>query len=191
MGGCWGILTLQLWFTCPCLQAGPKEIPRAVQAWLVTAGRCTEQGLPSRQSKRVPFLQEKLWRSWSWQWDAGTAAPTVPPQSPPGQALVSTPSGEGCCGRAAPGPAGWCVGQALASSHQVRGIQHCHPCCHPPVRVLDGLRAQQVPGSSVHHHLLVLPAKRRAPEHQQSRALVASQTMLQVPCHSSVWSTCM
>lgn len=64
--------------------------------------------------------------------------------------------------------------RSITSSHQVGSVQHSHPSCHPAVRVLDGLRPQEVASSLVHHHLLALPVKKRATEHLQSRKLTAS-----------------
>lgn len=58
-------------------------------------------------------------------------------------------------------------------SHQVGCVQHGHPSCHAAVRVLDGLGAQQVPGSLVQHQLLALPARERESEPLQSTQLVA------------------
>lgn len=52
-------------------------------------------------------------------------------------------------------------GHCTRSSHQVGGIQHCHPGCHPAVCVLHCLRPQQVPSGLIQHQLCALPAKRR------------------------------
>lgn len=65
------------------------------------------------------------------------------------------------------------AGQGVTSSHQVRSVQHRHPSCYPTVCVLDRLCPQEVASGLVHHHLLALSAKKRAPEHLQTRKLMA------------------
>lgn len=71
------------------------------------------------------------------------------------------------------GSRGRWAGWGIASSHQVRSVQHCHPSRYPAVCVLNRLCPQEVAGSRVHHHLLALSAKKRATEHLHSRKLMA------------------
>lgn len=136
---------------------GPQAGPQGSTQTNAVLGHA--EGTEQTEQEGPFFLQGELQRrSWGWQArHLSSRIHTVHPHSPqhvrPCKCTLRRTSLRQI---SSSGSRARRVGWGIASSHQVRGVQHCHPHRYPTVRVLDRLRPQEVAGGLVHHHLLAL-----------------------------------